>query len=301
MSLVLVVDDSRSDRTLVAAFLDECGVRVVFADDGDEALNVIQGQQPDLVLTDMQMPRMNGLELVRMLRVRHPSLPVILMTAHGSEQLAAEALRAGASSYVPKENLARDLADTVRDILAVSRAKQTEAQALDYLVEFGSCFRLGSEIANHEGVIGHLQNGLLQFGLCDEMDLIRVGTALHEALVNAREHGNLELSSELREAEDGNYHRRVEERAKEFPYRERSVHVRALFTRSEAIIKIRDEGPGFNSKVLPDPTDPENLAKVSGRGLFLIQTFMDQVQFNEQGNEITMIKRRRDESGARVG
>ena len=54
---------------------------------------------------------------------------------------------------------------------------------------------------------------------------------------------------------------------------------------------IRDEGPGFDPDGLPDPTDPENLTKASGRGVLLIRTFMDEVRFNDTGNEITMIKR----------
>lgn len=294
MSLVLVVDDSRSDQLLAATFLAECGVEVVFAADGAQALELMERKLPDLVLTDLQMPGMGGLELVRALRGRQPALPILLMTAHGSEEIAFEALRAGASSYIPKQYLPGQLADTVRDILAVVQAKQAESEALALLVESSSRFRLGCEVHNHEGVIGHLLAGLVNFGLCDESDTVRLGTALHEALVNAREHGNLELTSDLRERGDGSYHRLLEERARKEPYCQRSVHVGAHFTRAEATIQIRDEGPGFNYQMIPDPTDPENLARASGRGLFLIQTFMDRVLFNQQGNEITMIKRRGD-------
>jgi anti-sigma regulatory factor (Ser/Thr protein kinase) len=55
---------------------------------------------------------------------------------------------------------------------------------------------------------------------------------------------------------------------------------------------LRDEGRGFSFATLPDPLEPENVAKVNGRGLFLIRTFMDDVRFNDSGNEITMIKQR---------
>ena len=61
---------------------------------------------------------------------------------------------------------------------------------------------------------------------------------------------------------------------------------------SEATFTIRDQGPGFDPSSLPDPTAPENVGKVNGRGMFLIRTFMDEVRFNESGNEVTMIKRR---------
>ena len=57
-------------------------------------------------------------------------------------------------------------------------------------------------------------------------------------------------------------------------------------------IQVKDEGEGFDPGSVPDPTSPENILKTSGRGNFLIRTFMDDVRFNERGNEITMIKRR---------
>ena len=57
---------------------------------------------------------------------------------------------------------------------------------------------------------------------------------------------------------------------------------------------MRDEGRGFDYHGLPDPCDPENLTKASGRGVLLIRTFMDDVSFNERGNEITMVIKRNE-------
>ena len=129
--------------------------------------------------------------------------------------------------------------------------------------------------------------------LVDKAGLIRVGTALHEALVNAMEHGNLELTSELRESEHASdYRKLVDERRQLPPYCDRRVLVIARFSRQEGIFVVRDDGNGFDPAKLADPRDPANLQKCSGRGLFLIRTFMDEVRFNDRGNEITMIKRR---------
>jgi anti-sigma regulatory factor (Ser/Thr protein kinase) len=63
-------------------------------------------------------------------------------------------------------------------------------------------------------------------------------------------------------------------------------------SRDEALYVVRDEGPGFDPSILPDPTDPANLEKVSGRGLLLIRTFMDEIHHDDHGREITMVKRR---------
>ncbi|HKB37178.1 MAG TPA: response regulator, partial [Gemmataceae bacterium] len=69
-------------------------------------------------------PDMNGLQLVEEIRLRYPFVPVILMTKHGSEDLAIQALQRGAASYVPKVNLARDLLETAEGVLEVAQAKK---------------------------------------------------------------------------------------------------------------------------------------------------------------------------------
>ena len=93
MTNILVVDDSATDRRVAGGLLQRrAGWNIQFAVDGREALGLIADETPDVVLTDLQMPEMNGLELVEAMRQHHPLVPVILMTAQGSESIAAEAL-----------------------------------------------------------------------------------------------------------------------------------------------------------------------------------------------------------------
>jgi CheY-like chemotaxis protein len=294
MQTVLVVDDVTLDRHLVGALIEEhSGWSAVFAEDGRDALALIKLQVPDVVLTDLQMPEMNGLELVEAIRRDYAYLPVILMTAHGSEEIAVSALKAGAASYVPKRDLARDLIPTTEKVLDMARTTRNQQQVLDCLIETEFRFLLSNDPQRVQPLINHLQDHLTMMNLVDKAGLIHVGTALHEGLVNAMEHGNLELSSELRESEPSKVYRSlVEERRQLQPYRDRHVLVTARFSREQASFVIRDDGCGFDPTKLPDPRDPANLQKCSGRGLFLIRTFMDEVRFNTAGNEITMIKRR---------
>jgi CheY-like chemotaxis protein len=293
VATVLIVDDNSIDRRLAAGIVEKVGMTTRQAVDGSEALTIIEREPPDIVLTDMQMPVMDGLELVRHIKADHSAIPVILMTAHGSEEIAVKALKIGAASYVPKQILSRELAHTIRDVLSVANRERDELRALSCLSEANLSFVLGvTQNGVHEPVVGYLQDQLRIWQLCDEADLIRVGTALHEAFINAIEHGNLELDSELRDSPDGAYQVLGDERRAESPYRDRRVFVSARLNRDDALITIRDEGPGFDPSRLPDPTDPENIGKISGRGLLLIRTFMDDVHFNETGNQITLIKRK---------
>ena len=294
MVKVLVVDDSAMDRRLAGSLLKRAGMEVAHADNGVQALVAIERSAPDIVVTDLQMPEMDGLELVEAIRKAHPSLPVVLMTAHGSEEIAVVALRRGAASYVPKRNLAKDLVATIRHILEVATRDRRELHLLSCLESTAARFVLDSDVAKIPAVVGHLEESIARMGLCDETNRLQVVVALREALVNAICHGNLEVSSALLEQAGAGFDDLVEQRRREHPYRDRRVHVSATETREEAIYVVRDEGPGFDPASLPDPTDLANLEKPSGRGLLLIRTFMDEVRHNEKGNQITLVLRRRE-------
>src|SRR5437660_4425629 len=90
---VLVAEDSPTQAEAIRFLLEDCGFVVETAADGLEALAAIRRNAPDVVATDLEMPRMNGLELVEAVRADFPAVPVVLITAHGSEETAATALR----------------------------------------------------------------------------------------------------------------------------------------------------------------------------------------------------------------
>jgi anti-sigma regulatory factor (Ser/Thr protein kinase) len=243
-------------------------------------------------VTDLQMPRMDGLALVEAVRRERPSVPVVLITAHGSEEIAARALRCGAASYVPKRYIGQDLPEVVRQIIAMAAPDPDRERIIESLDETRLRFTLANEGSLVAPLVRRLEQVVREMGVCDETDLIRLAVALRESIVNAIDHGNLELDSELRQDDERIYHKLGEERRGQSPYRERRVRIAAGVTRSEATFTVGDEGPGFDPSTLPDPTDPANLCRIGGRGLLLVRTLMDEVRFNAAGNEITLVKRR---------
>jgi DNA-binding response OmpR family regulator len=287
----IVVDDSPTQAMDLRQRLVRGGFHVTIAPSPAEALKIVERQTPDVLLTDLVMQEMDGLELVRRVRRKHPGLPIILLTAAGSEESAVAALRAGAAGYVAKKNLGRDLFRTLENVLMQWRAATAEERAAKHLTLTRSRFVLGVDLALLAPLIGRLQANLRRLNLFDETEQTRIGMALREALANAVEHGNLEASSKLREDDETVYHRLLAERRQQPPYCDRRVFVAAEESRTGVTYVIRDEGPGFDPSTLPDPTDPANLERVSGRGLLLIHAFMDEVRHNPTGNEITMIKR----------
>ena len=293
MAVVLVVDDSPVDRARAGGLLrKDTSLTPIFAANGREALSIIDQQSPDIVVSDLQMPEMDGLALVETIRRDSPALPVILMTAHGSEETAIEALRRGATNYVAKRNLARELVTIVRAVLEIARVDRGQRQVLSCLTRTESQYEIGNAIALIPSLLDQLEAGLTRMQLCDRTGWMRVAVALREALVNAIYHGNLELSSQLLEEDEAQFAQLRDSRPNEAPYASRRVRVTARETRTEVTYVITDEGRGFDPATLPDPTDPANLDRRSGRGLFLIRTFMDEVWHNDVGNEITLVKRR---------
>ncbi|HEX3871043.1 MAG TPA: response regulator [Pirellulales bacterium] len=293
MTKVLIVDDSTVDRRVVGGILESSyGPSVSYATDGAEALELMARQLPDIVLTDLQMPNMAGLDLVVAIRQKYPLVPVVIMTSQGSEELAIAALQKGAASYLSKSRLADELMETIDSVLSVARADRRSSRLLECLAETEWQFSLENDMSLIPSLVDQVRQDLVRVRLCDDTSLTRTGIALHETLVNAIQHGNLELGSELRERNEGMFQQMIDQRRREPPYNERRVHVHVKVTPQEATFVIRDEGPGFDPACLPDPTDPSNLERVCGRGLLLVRTFMEEVRHNETGNEITMIKRR---------
>jgi CheY-like chemotaxis protein/anti-sigma regulatory factor (Ser/Thr protein kinase) len=292
MPTVLVVDDAAVDRKLVGGLLAKGkDLRVEFATSGEEALVRLQTDRPALIVTDLVMPGMSGLDLVAQVAQRHPEIPVVLMTGKGSEETAVKALQAGAASYVPKSVLHQHLLTTVQDVLDMVRERHSQARLMGSLKRGQFQFGLGNDPSLIPSLINHVQSLITSVGLCDEASIIRVCIALEEALRNAMFHGNLELTSEQREGDSAEYQRLIDERTSAEPFSSRVLEVTVEVTPSSGRFVIRDQGPGFDPSNLPDPTDPENLEKVSGRGLLLMRTFMDEVTFNKSGNQVTMIKR----------
>lgn len=294
MTTVLVVDDSVTDRRLAGGLIEKGqDFLVLYAANGKEALKQVELHLPDIIVTDLRMPEMDGLQLLEATRESFPLIPVVIITSKGSEEIAVKALEAGASSYVPKSLMASELVATLDIVLTAARQSRAQTRLLHHrMVRNDSEFVIDNDLTLIPSLINYLQTTLKDMNVSDEPERVRVGVALEEALLNAIYHGNLEISSKLREENYKRYYDLARERSQQVPYQNRRVFVTGNVTQGQATYTIRDEGPGFDPSTIPDPTDPSNLYRPYGRGLLLMQTFMDSVKFNETGNEVTLIKQR---------
>ena len=187
---------------------------------------------PDVVITDMLMPKMDGLQLVVELRAAFPELPVILVTALGSEDLAVQALERGAASYVPKKDLSTKIVDTVMQVIEVAHADRGHQELTERFLSSRLTLQLGNDPALILPLVNRLQQMLGDMGICDAHERTHVGIALEEALLNALFHGSLEIPghamrqvlSEHSQCKRSAY---VDDRRAEPSYRDRRIYVEA--------------------------------------------------------------------------
>ncbi len=292
MISLLVVDDSAVDRKLAGGLLSkQDGWLVHYAIGGKEAAGWLRDHTVDAVITDLQMPEMNGLEFVRHMRAEHAITPVILMTGQGSEDIAVQALESGAASYVPKRLLASDLVETVERVLTLAGERRVRRTLIGRMEKMETRFVLENDQALISSLVSYLQGVVVDMGIFSESERLKIGVAMEEALLNAAYHGNLEVSSDLREQDYSAYYNLARERQQLEPYRSRRIHIDVILSAEGLRYIIRDEGPGFDPASQRDPRDPDNIGRPCGRGMLLMKTFMDRVEYNAAGNEVTLIKK----------
>jgi two-component system response regulator AtoC len=125
MARVLVIDDEASMRFTLEAVLGDAGLSVETADGGAAGVAAFEAHGADVVLTDLAMPEVDGMKVLATLRVQDPTVPVLMLTAHGSERVAVAAMKAGAFDYIPKPFDPDEL------LLAVNRGVETRRLRLE--------------------------------------------------------------------------------------------------------------------------------------------------------------------------
>ncbi len=131
-SRVLVVDDDLTVRDVVRRYLERAGHEVALADNGEDALAWVERHEPDLVVLDLMLPGIDGLEVCRRLR-RSSSVPVVMLTALGEEENRIAGLQLGADDYVTKPFSPRELALRVSSVLRRAGAAQPALAARELL------------------------------------------------------------------------------------------------------------------------------------------------------------------------
>jgi len=278
---VLAVDDDEHIRTLVRDALKLQGYEVEVACDGVDAAKMLRDQPYDVLVTDLQMPRMNGRKLAEMSSQIRPGIGLIIMTAHPSETTVLESFRHGAVAYLIKPVDLRDLYRAVkkveRDRRDIAKGELEEASGTRVRIESPRSGWLEFEAPSHQMYLERFTNlfeVLLRRGIDrDTLDDVRI--AVQELGANAIEWGN---SSDVR----------------------RPIRISAIIEPEELVIVVEDQGRGFKPDVVPDPiADPEGVAegrrndgkRPGGYGIAMAKAAMSEVYYNTAGNTVVITKK----------
>ncbi len=133
---ILVVDDGRENREFIAEYiLEPNGYAYLTAKDGKEALEIAFSRRPELILLDYQMPRMNGVEMLRAMQEHNINIPVILMTFYGSEEIAVEVYRLGVRDYVKKPFSIEEMLMVIERSLSDVRLRKEKDALTERLIQ----------------------------------------------------------------------------------------------------------------------------------------------------------------------
>jgi CheY-like chemotaxis protein/anti-sigma regulatory factor (Ser/Thr protein kinase) len=273
MSRILVVDDDKTTRLVLRKVLTNAGFSTSVAKDGVEALKAIDGGGFDLMLLDVWMPRMNGLELLAKLRASANRPRVVVMTSDDAPETLLKAVREQAFKYVHKPVESAALIETVQDALAAPESPPIEVVSArpEWVELLVPCTR---EAAGRlESVMAHLDANLAP----DVRESIAF--AFRELLLNAVEWGGKLDPS-------------------------RTVRIACLRAKRMLIYRIADPGPGFDIDQLPhaaigqpasDPIAHMHVREAKGIrpggfGLLTVRASVDELIHNEQRNEVVFIK-----------
>lgn len=186
---ILVVDDGQDNREFIVEYvLEPNGFKHLSARDGEEGLRLAIEREPDLILLDLQMPKLNGIQVLEQLHARNLEIPVILMTFHGSEDIAIEVYRMGVKDYIKKPYYPEEMLEAIEDALTETRLRrekdgltnrilQANQELQRRLTEFEILYNIGKIVTSTmdlEKLLPEVVKAAVQITRADEGYLILV-------------------------------------------------------------------------------------------------------------------------------
>ncbi len=257
---ILIVDNNDELRAILEEVLGTLGHDVVVTGDREMALAREDLDRFDLIISDLT----DDLENANPISELQRKCLLTPISPNGSQPDVVKAFKLGAANYLRLPYEKDGLRDIVERTLSHKLKYLDDPKVLAHVHEKIE-FELPSDLSLMNGVLQYLLERVSRLGLI-KPERSNLFIALDEAFVNAVKHGNKNNPQKL-------------------------VRITAELSPKEACFTVEDEGDGFNIQEIPDPCDPTNLFKSSGRGVLLIYNIMDEVEYNAQGNRVKMVKR----------
>ncbi len=287
---ILIAEDDHASRLFLESLLESNNYDFRSAENGIEGLNIFEEYKPDIVLTDIKMPIMDGLELLEAIRDKNSDAIVVIITAFGSENYAIQALHLGANNYLKKPVSAQELLRLLKKYKAIISGKYSPETLPGKLIDRTFSLEFQTEFSKIPKIVDKI---MIESALdIDDSEKVNIELGLVELITNAVEHGNLGISYiEKQDAlNKGNLNELFEQKMQDKTYKDRKIKVDFFADNEKYQWTITDEGKGFNWKSVPDPTDQEHILELNGRGIFISKFLFDKLEYTGKGNIVTATK-----------
>jgi YesN/AraC family two-component response regulator len=287
---VLLVEDDPASMSYLEVLMKKEGHDYRKASDGKSGLKMFHEFAPDIVLSDINMSHMTGLEMVERIRQAQPGVIIIMLTAYNSEEYVIAAMKVGANNYLKKPVSRNSLISLLRKYDKLIHARLVKSSICSYQSEhlFSLCFDTNLEII--PSVVNYLVQETAE--LFNEEEKLDIKLGLGELILNAVEHGNMRISYDEKNAA-------IEADRLQDLYQQKleaikctDSYVEVVYSEKEGKSQwvIKDQGDGFDPSKIPNPISPDGIMRLHGRGIFICKFQFDEMEYLGKGNIVRVIK-----------
>lgn len=289
---VLIVEDDFFSRQYFESIVKTLKYECRAVENGEEGLKTFQTFKPDIILSDIQMPKKNGLELLEDIRLQKSDVIVVMITAFDSEDYAIKALQLGANNYLKKPINHDNLLRILRKYKGILENRSIKKNIIDSIIRREFTMKIKSEINIVSIIVEQLIHEVET--IFEDNELISIQLGLVELVTNSVEHGNLEIDyQEKTEALDNNTLEALyEERLSDPKKANRFVTIEFNQNTEYCQWLIKDEGDGFDWQNVKNPLEGESILELHGRGIFISRFQFDELEYLGNGNTVRVLKKR---------
>jgi len=287
---ILIVEDDPATLSLVSEFVKTMHMNPIIAKDGKEGLEAFKKFSPPIVITDIRMPKMGGLELVSAIKAESPETYITVTTAYDNPDYTIEAIKRGASSFLTKPFRVLDLYSIIQKQSYLVSESSTKIYIRHFIEQEIIKLKIKNTYIHMQSALDFLSKKCQDY--LDLEELAKVRKALLEMLINAIEHGNLELSYEEKivAMENNELQNLMSNLFETEPYASRMVEIEFIYQPSLLRWIISDQGKGFDFEEYLAPLRQSKFPLAPGKGIITSFFQVDSLKYEDNGRRVIIEK-----------
>ena len=287
---ILIVEDDPATLSMVSDFVKTMHMTPLLAKDGKEGLDLFKQFNPPIVITDIRMPKMGGLELVTAIKSESPDTYITVTTAYDNPEYTIEAIKRGASSFLAKPFRVLDLYSIIQKYTYLISESSTKLYIQHFIEQENVKLKIDNTYFHMQGALDYLIKKCREY--LDPEVAAKVQKALLEMLINAIEHGNLGISRDEKIAalENNEFQNLVSNLFETEPYCSRKIEIEFIYQPTLLRWIISDEGKGFNYEDYLSCLRKEQLPIAPGKGIATSFFQVDNLKYEDGGRRVILEK-----------